>query len=227
MSIAIYCDGADIAQMRAYANDHRVSGYTTNPSLMRKAGITDYRAFSDEVLGVVNGKPVSFEVFADDFESMERQAREIASWGPNVYVKIPVTNTAGNPAYDLIWRLSGAGVKVNVTALFTSLQTRRAVQSLRGTGIVSVFAGRIADTGADPARTMRSARAAIGESGTQLLWASAREVYNVRQAEDCGCDIITLSPDLIAKLDGFGRDLTEYSLDTVKQFHRDAAGLSL
>ena len=195
---------------------------------MRKANIEDYGEFAFAVLKVAAGKPVSFEVFADDFKEMERQAREIASWGKNVFVKIPVTNTLGNPSYDLIWRLAGAGVKVNVTALMTAQQARVAVDSLRGSGIVSVFAGRIADTGKDPMRTMRSVRAKIGpKSGTQLLWASTREVFNVLQAEESGCDIITLAPDLIGKFDHFGRNLNEYSLETVRQFHRDAQGLRL
>lgn len=225
--MVIYADGADLAQMETLAADDRVAGFTTNPSLMKKAGVTSYRDFAMAVLDAIGRKPVSFEVFADDFDTMERHAREIASWGPNVYVKIPVTNTAANPSYDLIWRLSRAGVKVNVTAILTAQQARIAVDSLNGTGIVSVFAGRIADTGSDPARVMRSARAKIGDSGTLLLWASAREVYNVVQAEEAGCDIITLSPDLIAKLAGFGRNLSEYSLETVRQFHRDAAGFTL
>lgn len=225
----IYCDGADLATMKALAADERIEGWTTNPSLMKKAGVTNYRDFADAVLAVVKGKPVSFEVFADDFEKMERQAREIASWASNVYVKIPVTNTQANPSFDLIHRLSRSGVQVNVTAVFTADQARHAIGSLNGGGIVSVFAGRIADTGADPCRVMRSARAKIDAHryGTQLLWASAREVYNVVQAEDSGCDIITLSPELIGKLAGFGRNLTDYSLETVRQFHRDAEGYAL
>lgn len=225
--MVIYADGADLKQMEALAADDLIAGFTTNPSLMKKAGVTNYRDFADAVLGIVGDKPVSLEVFADDFETMEAQAREIASWGDNVYVKIPVTNTQANPSYDLVWRLARSGVKVNVTAIFTAQQARIAVDSLHGGGIVSVFAGRIADTGIDPARVMRSARAKIGDCGTQLLWASAREIYNVKQAEEVGCDIITLAPDLIAKLSGFGRNLIEYSLETVRQFHRDAAGYAL
>ena len=223
--MVIYLDGADLATMALLAP--KVKGFTTNPSLMKKAGVSDYRAFAKVVLSIANGKPVSFEVFADDFEEMERQAREIASWGSNVYVKIPVTNTLGNPAYDLIWRLAGAGVKVNVTAVLTRDQARISVDSLRESdSIVSIFAGRIADTGRDPSRIMRSAKAKLS-GGVKLLWASAREAYNVVQAEQAGCDIITLSPDLIAKFDRFGRSLSEYSLETVRQFHRDAVGLSL
>lgn len=224
---AIYADCTDLKQIGMLAADGRISGFTTNPSLMKNAGITDYRDFANRVLVATGGKPVSFEVIADDFREMERQANEIASWGKNVYVKIPVTNTLGNPAYDLIWRLAGAGVKVNVTAILTKDQVRFAIDSLRGRdSIISVFAGRIADTGRDPSRIMRLAQARI-DGKVKLLWASAREAYNVVQAEEAGCDIITLSPDLIVKLNGFGRNLAEYSLETVRQFHRDAAGLVL
>ena len=225
--MVIYADGADLQQMEVLAQDERIAGFTTNPSLCRKAGVTDYRAFANAVLDIAGDLPVSFEVFADECSEMERQAREIQSWGKNVYVKIPVTNTRGDPSYDLIYRLAQSGISVNVTAVFTPQQARFSVDALDGTGILSVFAGRIADCGSDPERIMRSARAKIGSEGTLLLWASAREVYNVKQAEDCGCDIITLSPDLIAKLSGFGRSLAEYSLETVRQFHRDAAGYSL
>lgn len=223
--IEIYADGADLESMAVLAR--KVDGFTTNPSLMKKAGITDYRRFANAVLGVCMGKPVSFEVFADDFETMERQAREIASWGENIYVKIPVTNTQAKPSYDLIWRLGRSGIKVNVTAIMTAQQARIAIDSLSGHGIVSIFAGRIADTGCDPARIMRSARAVISNHKVKILWASAREAYNVVQAKEAGCDIITLSPELIAKLDGFGRDLAAYSLETVRQFYRDAEGLTL
>ena len=225
--VSIYCDGANLKQMAAYADDERVDGFTTNPSLMKKSGVTNYQDFADAVLNAIGDKPVSFEVFADDFPTMEKQAKEIASWGKNVYVKIPVTNTQGSPSYDLIWRLAHGGIKVNVTAVFTPLQCRLAVDALNGTGILSVFAGRIADTGSDPERIMRSARAKIGSEDTLLLWASAREVYNVVQAEGCGCDVITLSPDLIEKMRGFGRSLADYSLETVRQFHRDAQGYTL
>jgi transaldolase len=223
--VAIYADGADLAQMKALAKNDRIAGFTTNPSLCRKAGVINYADFAAQVLDAIGNKPVSFEVFADDFKEMERQAKVLASWGSNIYVKIPVTNTLGEPTYDLIWRLVGHGIKVNVTAIFTAQQVRCSADALGGTGIISVFAGRIADTGADPCRMMRSARAKIKD--TKLLWASAREVYNVVEAEECGCDIITLSPDLIAKLSGFGRNLTTYSLETVRQFHADAAGYVL
>jgi transaldolase len=223
--VSVYLDSGDVRQIARHID--KVDGVTTNPSLLRKAGVTNYREFAIAVLEIVNRKPVSFEVLADDFETMERQAKEIASWGENVYVKIPVTNTQGNPSYDLIWRLSRLGIKVNVTAILTPQQARIAADSLAGRGILSIFAGRIADTGVDPMRAIRSARAKIrADDKTLLLWASAREVYNVVQAEGW-CDIITLAPELVAKLDGFGRNLTDYSLETVKQFYRDAEGLAL
>ena len=225
--VAIYCDGADLDRMEALAEDERIEGFTTNPSLMKKAGVTDYHDFAIEVLAATQGKPVSFEVLADDFPTMERQARQIASWGRHVFVKIPVTNCAGKPSYDLIHALSVSGVNVNVTAVFTAEQARHSIDALAGQGIVSVFAGRIADTGVDPRRVLRSARAKITSENVKLLWASAREIYNYRQAEDGYCDIITLSPELIAKLDGFGRDLAEYSLETVRQFSRDSQGITL
>jgi transaldolase len=223
--VSVYLDSGDVRQIARHID--KVDGVTTNPSLLRKAGVTNYREFAIAVLEIVNRKPVSFEVLADDFETMERQAKEISSWGENVYVKIPVTNTQGNPSYDLIWRLSRLGIKVNVTAILTPQQARIAADSLAGRGILSIFAGRIADTGVDPMRAIRSARAKIrADDKTLLLWASAREVYNVVQAEGW-CDIITLAPELVAKLDGFGRNLTDYSLETVKQFYRDAEGLAL
>lgn len=222
--IAIYLDGADLASMGVLAD--KVDGFTTNPSLMKKCGISDYRAFAREVLNLSAGKPVSFEVLSDDFGNMEREAREISSWGENVYVKIPIVNTANLATNDLIRKLS-AKISVNVTAVLSKDQARGAIDSLVSAGIVSVFAGRIADTGRDPSRIMRSARARIGKSRVLLLWASAREAFNVVQAEEAGCDIITLSPELLGKLDGFGKDLAGYSLETVRQFHRDAAGVVL
>lgn len=224
--IAIYADGADLKSMAALSG--RVQGYTTNPSLMAKAGILDYREFAREVLAIAQGKPVSFEVFADDFTGMRRQAELLAALAPNVYVKIPITNTAGESALPLVEKLADAGIKVNVTAIFTKDQIRRAADALGNrAGIISVFAGRIADTGRDPAGYVSAGRSRLGARAPQLLWASAREVYNVVQAEEAGADIITLAPDMIAKLDGFGRDLDEYSLATVRQFHADAKGLSL
>lgn len=219
--VKIYADGADLATMASLKCD----GYTTNPSLMKKAGISDYRTFAREVLAIAEGKPVSFEVFADDFDGMERQAREIASWGGNVYVKIPVTNTLGEFTGPVIERLEG--VQLNVTAILTAKQ----IHDVRGAlgnapAIVSVFAGRIADTGVDPVKVIREGWGTPRGRTHKILWASAREVYNVVQAEQC-CDIITLTPDLIAKLALFGKDLTRYSLETVQQFHNDAKGIAL
>jgi transaldolase len=224
--IAVYADGADLATMAKLAD--RVQGFTTNPSLARKAGVVDYGKFVHEALAIAGGKPVSFEVSADDFPGMRRQAMSLAGMGSNVFVKVPITNTLGVSSLPLVKTLVADGVKVNVTAIMGKDQIRGAVDALAGSsGIVSVFAGRIADTGRDPSRMMRSARTRIGFGGQQLLWASAREIFNLVQAEQAGADIITLGPDLIAKLAGFGRDLTEYSLDTVKQFYLDAKGFSI
>lgn len=225
-SIAIYADGADLSSMAVLSD--RVAGYTTNPSLMRKAGILDYREFAREVLAIAGSKPVSFEVFADDFPGMRKQALQLAELGPNVFVKIPITNTEGASSLALVKALAFHGVRVNVTAIFTKDQVRGAADALENNpGIISIFAGRIADTGRDPSRIMRAARSRLGALAPQLLWASAREVFNVVQAEEAGADIITLGPDLIAKLSGFGRDLAEYSLETVKQFHADSEGFAL
>lgn len=223
--IAIYADGADLGGMRALAD--RVQGYTTNPSLMRKAGVRDYRLFAAAVLNVAGGKPVSFEVLADDFAQMDRQAREIASWGENVYVKVPITNTRGKASAPLIAALAAAGVKINVTAVFTAAQALTAIEALgEAGGIVSIFAGRIADTGVSPVQTCLTARSNSPRS-VKLLWASAREPFNVVQAEEACCDIITLSPALIEKLSMFGKDLEAYSLETVRQFQTDAEGITL
>lgn len=216
----IYADGADLENIARLSD--KVAGYTTNPSLLRKSGVKDYREFALRVLEVAQGKPVSFEVFADDLEEMVRQAKIISSWGPNVYVKIPITNSEGESTIPVIRELRNSGIPQNVTAVFTVDQIRNLY--LDPLDIVSIFAGRIADTGIDPEETMINARK---ELGCKLLWASAREPFNVVQASRCGCDIITLAPEMIDKLSGFGRDLTEYSLETVKQFKRDAEGLTL
>lgn len=223
MRIKIFADCADLGTIDRLAAHPDVKGFTTNPTLMRKAGVTDYKAFALEVLRLAGERPVSFEVFADNFSGMYNQAREIASWGDNVYVKIPITDTKGDLCGPLMTQLSGAGVKLNVTAVMTIHQVRRAWANLRGPAIISVFAGRIADTGRHPSNMMASARAAIDGSKVELLWASAREVLNVYQAEEIGCDIITLSPDLIDKLELKGKALDEYSRETVEMFHRDAA----
>lgn len=222
----IYGDGADLATMARLAVDDRIAGLTTNPSLMKQSGVTDYREFANSVLNIAHGKPVSFEVLADDLKEMERQAKVIASWGKwgNVYVKIPITNSEGKSTAPVIAALSSLGIRVNVTAVFTTAQAAAIKLLLSPLDIVSVFCGRIADSGVDPEDTMMAVR---GQIRCKLLWASTREVFNVKQAERCGCDIITLTPDLIAKMDGFGRDLNEYSLATVLQFKRDAEGVTL
>jgi transaldolase len=225
--IKIFADGASVPSMLASARDPRIQGFTTNPTLMRKAGVGDYRAFAREVLVAITDKPISFEVFADDFSEMRRQALEIASWGKNVYVKIPITTTRGEPSTDLVRELSSEGVQINVTAICTLDQVRSVAQAVRdgAPSVVSVFAGRIADTGLDPIPLMREARIACREAGTgiELLWASPREVLNVVQALETGCDIITLTDDLLTKLELLGRDLSDRSLETVKMFHGDAA----
>ncbi len=226
--VAIYADGAGLAQMEAYAADKRIEGFTTNPSLMKKAGITNYREFAKSVLGVVDGKPVSFEVLADDFLTMERQAHEIAGWGQNVWVKIPITNSLGHTSSALIQRLSDAGLNLNVTAVLTRDQSISALDFLKKSDILSVFVGRAADTGVSPIRALAPALGYHSYQGNKarILWASAREIFNYYQAEEYGCDIITLTPDLIAKLDLGGKDLEQYSLETVRQFHEDGKGVA-
>ena len=219
--VRLFVDTSDVVQLHKYAREARISGVTTNPALMKKSGITSYHNFALIVLGIASGKPVSFEVLADDFYEMEREARELASWGENVYVKIPVTNTHGEPTYPLIEKLQD--LHLNITAVMTVAQIEALSKITSQHHIISVFAGRIADTGRDPMHTMRKARLAHA----QILWASAREVLNVYQAEECGCDIITLTPDLIAKLDLHGKSLAEYSLETVKMFHEDGKGLKI
>lgn len=232
LTIKIFADGADLAGMLAMAANPLIQGLTTNPTLMRQAGVRDYRGFAKEVLAGITDKPISFEVFSDDFDEMERQATEIASWGSNVNVKIPITNTRGESAAPLVARLSAAGVKVNVTAMMTRAQVRSVAASLSAGagGYVSVFAGRIADAGVDPVPVMRE----IVEDlqvlpGVELIWASPREVFNIIQANVIGCHIITVTNALIAKMATFGKDLDQFSLETVRMFHTDAqaAGYTL
>jgi transaldolase len=231
--IKIFADGASLPSMLLSARDPRIAGFTTNPTLMHKAGLTDYRAFAHEVLAAIKDKPISFEVFADEFPEMRRQAREIATWGDNVYVKIPITNTRREPATALIHELSAAGVKLNVTAICTLPQVRDTAKALGGgaPSVVSVFAGRIADTGRDPIPLMKEALQICRGGGEtiELLWASPRELLNIIQAAAIGCDIITVTPDLLKKLELVGKDLGEFSLETVQMFHRDAqaAGFKL
>lgn len=225
LQVKIFADGADIAGILEMYRRTYIKGFTTNPTLMRKVGIADYRAFAREVLNVVPDRPVSFEVFSDEFPEMERQAQEIAEWGDNVYVKIPVTNTRREPSDDLIRHLTQAGVKVNVTAMMTLDQVRNVAACFAGgaPGYVSVFAGRIADTGVDPVPLMTAAVEMLRPyRNVELIWASPRELLNIFQAEAIGCHIITVTNDILNKLQLVGKDLDEYSLDTVKMFHGDA-----
>jgi transaldolase len=232
LRVKIFADGADLPGIvKLYANK-LIKGFTTNPTLMRKAGITDYAEFARDVLRAVPDRPVSFEVFADEFDQMELQAREIASWGRNVNVKIPVTNTKGRFCGPLIERLSDAGIAVNVTAVMTLDQVRGIVECLapQTPAIVSVFAGRIADTGRDPVPLMAEAvRILAAKPKAELIWASPRELFNIFQADEIGCHIITVTHDLLSKVSLVGKDLGAYSLETVEMFHRDgqAAGFSI
>ena len=226
LRIALYADGADVRDMTAARAGGLVKGFTTNPTLMRKSGVTDYQAFAKDALQAVSGMPISFEVFADEFDEMERQARLIATWGDGVFVKIPITNTRGETAVPLIRRLSQGGVKLNVTAILTLQQVSDVVHALDPDvpAIVSVFAGRIADTGRDPVPLMKEARAIVdARPKAQLLWASPRELLNVFQADECGCHIITVTTDILKKLAMVGKSLDELSLDTVKMFYADAS----
>lgn len=226
LRIHIYADGADVREMAAARDGGIVKGFTTNPTLMRKSGIADYETFAREALGATAGMPISFEVFADEFEEMERQARRIATWGDAVNVKIPITNTKGESSVPLIARLSAAGVKLNITAILTLDQVRAVAQALDPTtpAIVSVFAGRIADTGRDPVPLMREAVQILrARPMAELLWASPRELLNVIQADEVGCHIITVTADILKKLAMIGKPLEELSLDTVKMFFNDAA----
>ena len=225
LKVKIFADGADKAGMLEMYAKPFIKGLTTNPTLMRKAGIADYKAFAKEVLQAIPDRPISFEVFSDDFAEMERQALEIASWAQNVYVKIPVTNTKRLPCYDLVHALASRQVKVNVTALMTLAQVRDVVAALSPTvpSYVSVFAGRIADTGRDPVPLMAAAVELIRiNPQAELIWASPRELLNIFQADAIGCQIITVTNDVLKKLSLVGLDLDEYSLDTVKMFHNDA-----
>lgn len=225
LKIKLFADGADRAQILLSRANPLIKGFTTNPTLMCAAKVSDYEAFAREVLELIKEQPISFEVFADDFSEMERQARKIASWGENVYTKIPVTNTRRESSMHLAHRLAHSGLKVNVTAVMTLEQVREAATALGGgaSSVISVFAGRIADTGCDPVPIMQCALEAISRySNLELLWASPRELLNVFQANDIGCHIITVTDTILSKLDTVGKDLDDYSLETVKMFHRDA-----
>ena len=208
------------------ASDPLIRGFTTNTTLMRKAGVADYKSFAIEALNIVTDRPISFEVFADDFDEMEAQALEIASWGDNVNVKIPITNTKGDSAVPLVGRLSGKGVVVNVTAMFTLDHVRSVIDVLDAEtpAILSVFAGRVADSGRDPVPHMKKAvEIAAAKPNAEILWASPRELLNIFQADAVGCHIITVTNDVLKKLSGIGKDLEAFSLETVKMFYDDAA----
>lgn len=232
LKVKIFADGADKAGMLEMYSKPFIKGLTTNPTLMKKAGISNYAAFCKEILQEIKDKPLSFEVFSDDFSDMDRQAQEIASWGENVYVKIPITNTKRETCYALVNKLAQSGVKLNVTAMMTLDQVRAVSQVLNPAipSYVSVFAGRIADTGVDPVPLMTEAVNILRpNSNAELIWASPRELLNIFQANQIGCHVITVTNDVLKKLSLVGYDLDEYSLDTVKMFHQDAiqAGYSL
>ena len=226
LKVKLFADGAEKKSMLELYADPAIQGFTTNPTLMRKAGISDYQGFARDILSVITDRPVSFEVFADDFPEMERQASLINTWGPNVYVKIPITNTRRESCCPLIEKLSADGIKINVTAILTLDQVSEVVEALAGKApsYVSVFAGRIADTGVDPVPLMsRAVDILRPHPQMELIWASPRELLNVFQADCIGCQIITATPDILKKLSLVGKDLDEYSLETVRMFAGDAA----
>ena len=226
LRVKIFADGADYDGIVKLSRNPVIKGFTTNPSLMRKAGVNDYQAFARKVLTAISDRPVSFEVFADDFPSMAEQARTIATWGPNVNVKIPVTNTKGQFAGELLRVLSSEGIVLNVTAIFTLDQVRAVADSLdpAARAIISVFAGRIADTGVDPIPHMLACKQILAvRPKAELLWASTRELLNIFHAEESGCDIVTVPNEFLAKLDLVDKDLSEYSRETVQAFYKDAA----
>ncbi len=226
LKIKIFADGADKAGMLEMYGKPYIKGLTTNPTLMRKAGVTDYKAFAKDILAAIPDRPISFEVFSDDFADMERQALEIAGWGENVYVKIPVTNTQRETCYALVNKLAAQKVKLNVTALMTLEQVRNVVAVLDPNvpSYVSVFAGRIADTARDPVPLMATAVEILKIApAAELIWARPRELLNIFQADEIGCHVITVTNDILKKLSLVGFDLHDYSLDTVKMFYNDAS----
>ena len=229
LKIKIFADGADLAGLVALAREPWIKGFTTNPTLMARAGVADYHAFANAVLAAVPDRPISFEVFSDNFSEMERQAREIASWGKNVYVKIPVTNTRGESSAMLVRTLSHDGVQINVTAIMTLDQVDEVARAVAGgaPSCISVFAGRIADTGRDPVPHMAKALALLERAPeAELVWASPRELLNIFQADRIGCHIITVTADILQKIPLIGRDLDQFSLDTVKMFYNDGRRVS-
>jgi len=224
LKVQIFADGADKAGMLEMYAKPFVKGFTTNPTLMRKVGVTDYEAFAKDILGVIPDRPISFEVFADDFAEMERQARRIATWGKHVSVKIPITNTKRESAIPLVRKLSQEGIALNVTAMFTLEQVQDVVDAVKGGApcYVSVFAGRVADTGMDPVPLMaESVKRLKAAPNTELIWASPRELLNIFQADEIGCQVITVTNDIIKKLSLVGKNLDDYSLETVKMFYDD------
>ncbi len=232
VGLKIFADGANLADFVRLREGGLVSGFTTNPTLMHRAKITDYEDFARKLLDLIPDQPISLEVFSDEFDDMRRQAEKIAGWGENVYVKVPITNTRGQSSLDLVAALAAEGVKLNVTAILTLAQVAGAVDAAHPDTpmIVSVFAGRIADTGVDPVPVMRAAVAlASVKPRAEVLWASPREVLNIYQASECGCHIITATPEILQKLEMSGKDLGELSLETVTMFRRDAisAGFTL
>ena len=225
LRIKLFADGADLDGIRSLAALPHIAGFTTNPSLMKKAGVTDYGTYARQVQTIIGDRPISLEVFADDLPTMGQQARTIAAWGPNIYVKVPVENTQGISTAPLIRELSAAGIKLNVTALFTPAQIKDVVEALDAAtpAVLSVFAGRMADVGVDPLPTIRAARdLASLRPQAELLWAATREVYNIFQAEEAGCQIITVPNDILGKLDKLGRPLEAVCRDTVTGFYNDA-----
>jgi transaldolase len=225
LRVKLFADGADKAGMLEMYRNPLIKGFTTNPTLMRKAGITNYAAFAADILGTIKDRPISFEVFSDEFSEMDRQARIIAAWGENVYVKIPVTNTRLESCVPLARALTRAGIKLNLTAVMTLEQTRALADAVAGGApcVISIFAGRVADTGVDPIPLMKKAREIVApHPKIELLWASPREVLNIVQADEAGCHIITATNDILKKLGSLGKNLDEFSLDTVKMFRDDA-----
>jgi transaldolase len=232
LKIKIYADGADLSSMIELSKNPLIKGFTTNPTLMRMAGVDEYESFAGEVLKEIKDRPVSFEVFSDELDGMEAQALEIASWGDNVNVKIPISNTEGKSTVPLIEKLADSGVQLNITAIMTLEQVEAVAEVLNDkvTSIVSVFAGRIADTGIDPVPVMKDAAEILkNNTNADLLWASPREILNIFHADQCGCGIITVTPDVLGKLKGIGKDLNQFSLETVQMFYNDAkaAGYSI
>lgn len=226
--IKIFADGADIDGMREEYKKGYVSGFTTNPTLMKKAGVKDYESFAKEIAREITDLPLSFEVFSDEIDAMEREARKIGSWGDNIYIKIPVTNTKGVPTAELVRKLSAEGLKLNITAILTRKQIEEVVDALSADvgAYVSVFAGRIADTGVDPMPIMKeTVDICRSKAGVESLWASTRELLNIFQAQDAGVDIITVTNDVLKKLPMVGMDLTQLSLETVQMFYNDGQSL--